>query len=152
MSLLTVSPHVRLVKAVEQMIFIGDAKPARVFRTYVPEEKLHELTEPYVSVVLGQRRILAARNRDAVDYECEVVVVIAMQLPDNEANTVDNALSMVEENIERLRTNRLPGINAKIVEASIVQAVPYSEPVLRAYGVFLSAVSAKWIVSVDRRD
>lgn len=143
------SLHVDLARAIERIVYIGDTPPSRVFRTYINEQQLHELSVPYVAVVLGQRS-MRLHNRETVLHRCEVIVQIVTQLAEQTADRVDEWLGVMEGNLERFQTVQLPGINAQVLHETIMMPAAYNEQRLRELGVFDSMIRATWQVQTKR--
>lgn len=143
------SLHVDLAKAVERIVYIGDTPPSRVFRTYINEQQLHDLTLPYVAVVLGQRS-MRMHDRQTMLHKCDIVVQIVAQLAENTAERVDEWLGVMEGNLDRFQTIQLPGINAQVLHETIMMPMAYNEQRLREIGVFDSMIRATWQIQTAR--
>ena len=144
------SLHVDLARAIERIVYIGDTPPSRVFRTYINEQQLHELSVPYVAVVLGQRSMQRGRHNNSLVHKCDVIVQIVAQLAEQTADRVDEWLGIMEGNLERFQMRNLPGIEAQVLYETIMMPMAYNEQRLRELGVFDSMIRASWLIETDR--
>lgn len=149
MSNLPSSIHVALAKAVERIVYVGDVPASRVHRAYINEEQLHELTVPYVAIVLGSRKLLRIQRDESI-YQCEIAYQYVEKLTENTPESVDALLDKMEGNIERFQLPHLDGISAQRVEEAMVLTPPYNEMRLRELGVFDCTIKASWIIVTSR--
>ncbi len=143
-------PHVRLLKALEQVVYIGDEPQTVVHRQFINEAALETLDTPYLAILpggLAMKMKGAGGGEVTVEVTCTVIFQLVQRIGGAAVTElVDSALGMVWANMERIRTSRLQGVEARFVEGSVAQAEAYSEPMLRTFGVFDSRFAASWIL------
>jgi hypothetical protein len=148
---LDLPPHVRLLKALEPIVYIGNEPGTVVHRQFVNDAELESLSTPYVAIIPGP---LAVKRKAAGGGEVstEVTCTIFFQLVHRIGaaavpRVVDDALATVWANMSRIRRSKFPGLNARFLQDSVTQSEAYSEPRLRMLGVFDARFSATWVVT-----
>lgn len=140
--------HVRLLKALEQVVYIGNEPQTVVHRRFINEAALETLDTPYVAIIPGGLTINqkgSGGGEVSVEVICTVIFQVVQRIGGAaETEMVDDALAMVYANMGRIRRSRFTGLDARFIEGSVRQSEPFSEPILRQFGVFESRFSASW--------